>query len=1703
MRKKVIFNIIAVLVIAVMVLVPSDISALSDDGSTVGTDGDTSNVAVKLYSKSGETSFMTGSEITLYTGVRLSGYNAEFPNTVMKVTIPKQYLAPSFNGNTGIAASTATSLAKEPEVTSDADNYYIKYSFKTMNGGDEAYIPFVFKTLNYTTPPNTTIPIKTEYYDETGKELGSQSLMITNLAQTKIYAHGDVRTFTDSKIPAQGQQATSSNPDDLDIVYSDFIVKNLDMGSGLGVYSASKYKVVLTLKNGVIYNNDWQKFLGLRDAVYDSATNTVTGTVPAPSGANDRQYNVYLKCPNWRYGASTLAFTTKITPIDAAGNEITDAALDEIPSNIIIYSKRLTKSAYVLKTEPSDYVYQDQNKDKITEWRLRTKNTSSYSASPTEPIPEGAADFYTSSVIDTLKSGHLYYDSVTIENDYTIDDPSQLENNILYGYNSSGERTEIARNLKIGEEFKIPDDNHQDPSKVYRKLEIAFPNTVKVTPGKYFFANVKTKVFPEDWEQEKEDSPRWFLSDTKDELVNERLGNTGSLRGSFSPSGPASDISSYNVSYTIDPNGTVALKSSVDRVNCMLNNIAKVTSSVNVVGTATPDGDSSYMLKNGKLYMVIPDGWEYVNNSENHTTLTYESSVKGFQTISASPEMQYDFEGTGLRALVFDIPDDIESNRDLRATINLRANSSTPQGRASVVSWLSYENNRPYEMRPSSTRTSYKYSGAADEYDLTGDGRTTDMINKASVDINFIPPEEVSGIKLVGRDLNSLTPSATSYRDLGDSFYYGFEIVNRMPSSSVAKLDLLDIFPFVGDKGIIKNKDGIYVDRDSQFRTELTGPVKFILDGQEADPESNGYEVYYSTDTPANGDFSANLGKTFKKSVSDWSKVTMIRIVSKAGTKIAPDTSLLLAAPAKIPDDADMKATAKSGDVAFNSFAYASSISEDTTFTENSYIEALKTAIPLSRYKVDGTIYRDYNYDGSLSQEEQTLKGVTVGLYNSDGQQVDKTTTDENGYYSFSVDKRGQYTVKVLDKPSDMYFHGTVTDTDDLFPASTVSTEKQKVNGKTVGNDVDINGTSQAIDLEPNSQTATVNSALEEKPISISARKEWVPDSSPVSSVDISLEALGQKKAMTLSSSENWSGTFTGLREKGPDGTVIPYILKETTQVAGFKPAISGSASDGFVLKNISTENVSVPVEKKWVGPGTDSAEITLVADGTDTDKTLELNESNLWKGTFSDLPKYDDQDGHQIVYTVREAEQANYTAAIQPTADNGFVITNTNVTKESIKVTKAWNDKDDQDGVRPDSVTVNLLANGEKVDSKTVTANDKWTCTFKDVPKYKDGKEITYTVTEDAVDHYTTEVTGSVADGFTITNSHTPEKIDVSGSKVWNDKDDQDGMRPDSITVNLLANGEKLESKTVKASDDWAWTFNDVDKYKDGKEITYTVTEDTVDHYTTDITGSVANGFTITNSHTPEKIDVSGSKTWEDADDQDGMRPDSITVNLLANGEKRESKTVKASDDWAWTFSNVDKYKDGKEITYTVEEDPVDNYETTCDGMDITNSHTPETIDVSGNKTWDDKDDQDGMRPDSITVNLLANGEKVDSKTVTANDKWAWTFKDVPKYKGGKEIKYTLTEDPVDNYTSEITGDAENGFLVTNTHVVKKTTGQVKKHKPTSGHTGTPAAKGTGTPNTPDTGDYIHLTAYLMLLTAAGLAIARALAGKKNSMEK
>ncbi|TXS04533.1 hypothetical protein DN390_00215 [Bacillus sp. SH7-1] len=423
------------------------------------------------------------------------------------------------------------------------------------------------------------------------------------------------------------------------------------------------------------------------------------------------------------------------------------------------------------------------------------------------------------------------------------------------------------------------------------------------------------------------------------------------------------------------------------------------------------------------------------------------------------------------------------------------------------------------------------------------------------------------------------------------------------------------------------------------------------------------------------------------------------------------------------------------------------------------------------------------------------------------------------------------------------------------------------------------------------------------------------------------------------------------------------------------------------------------------------SIQVELLQNGNSI-KTQDVTAANNWNYTFADLPAYDN-DGNAYTYTVKEKPVAGYKTEI-----NGYNITNTKDAKTSVSGTKTWNDNNATD--RPSSIQVDLLQNGNVIQTKEVTAANSWKYTFADLAQYDaNGVAYTYTVKEQPVAGYKSEVKG-----YDITNTKVA-KMTVEGTKKWKDGNATD--RPSSIQVDLLQNGNVIQTKEVTAENDWKYTFTNVESYDvNGAAYTYTVKERPVAGYKSEI-----NGYDITNTKVGQTT-VEGTKTWKDGNATN--RPTTIKVDLLQNGQVVATEEVSEATGWKYGFKDLAAYDaEGNAYKYEVKEQPVDGYKTEVNGYDITNTKDAKTS-VSGTKTWNDNNATD--RPSSIQVDLLQNGNVIQTKEVTAANGWNYTFVDLAQYDAnGVAYTYTVKERPVAGYKSEV-----NGYNITNTKVAKMT---------------------------------------------------------------
>lgn len=221
-------------------------------------------------------------------------------------------------------------------------------------------------------------------------------------------------------------------------------------------------------------------------------------------------------------------------------------------------------------------------------------------------------------------------------------------------------------------------------------------------------------------------------------------------------------------------------------------------------------------------------------------------------------------------------------------------------------------------------------------------------------------------------------------------------------------------------------------------------------------------------------------------------------------------------------------------------------------------------------------------------------------------------------------------------------------------------------------------------------------------------------------------------------------------------------------------------------------------------------------------------------------------------------------------------------------------------------------------------------------------------------------------------------------------------------------------------------------------------------------------NGLVMKNT---AKINIPVMKCWVDKDET--HRPDSLTFNLYREGETENQGTlVLTADDedengcWVGSFDDLLAYdKDtGEAITYTVEEDisEVDNYEAeefgVCtvdiaeraaakgkdEDIDTSCSFTNvELIDIPVVKVWEEDKKED--RPGSIEVSLLCGDDVLDTVTLSeannldGDNTWEYTWKNrrVDECEQGYSVAENIN---IPGYATKITGNAEDGFVITNT---------------------------------------------------------------------
>ncbi len=408
--------------------------------------------------------------------------------------------------------------------------------------------------------------------------------------------------------------------------------------------------------------------------------------------------------------------------------------------------------------------------------------------------------------------------------------------------------------------------------------------------------------------------------------------------------------------------------------------------------------------------------------------------------------------------------------------------------------------------------------------------------------------------------------------------------------------------------------------------------------------------------------------------------------------------------------------------------------------------------------------------------------------------------------------------------------------------------------------------------------------------------------------------------------------------------------------------------------------------------------------------------------------------------------------------SDGTIVTYSHQVTKATVTGTVTWSDSDDAAGIRPESVRIRLLADGEPYGaSQTVSAGNGWSANWENAPVYQPGGKdaVVYSVDAAAPEGYDVSVSGLAATYTILTGSLTlkatvnaPEGADVSGLELT--VSGPDPQMPKTLTMAQISGGTYDFGAVLPGA--YVMQENNADSLVEGYEMDPSATQVGDAAYV-----KAGQSATLTFKYTyrepvadePNEDPMASAGSLSIViDGPDARMPLKITYADFTDGKYELDGLVPGS------YSVIERNAETLVRAYTLTSDSVTGMSITVgkEGATATlfNQYVPaptpepepELIDIPVTKTWNDDNNRDGNRPGSIMVRLYADGVEVDSMTMSAANGWTGNFLSKPRtYADGTEILYTVNEDPVEWYTSVV-----SGMNITNTYQPEVTSVSVRK---------------------------------------------------------
>ena len=428
-----------------------------------------------------------------------------------------------------------------------------------------------------------------------------------------------------------------------------------------------------------------------------------------------------------------------------------------------------------------------------------------------------------------------------------------------------------------------------------------------------------------------------------------------------------------------------------------------------------------------------------------------------------------------------------------------------------------------------------------------------------------------------------------------------------------------------------------------------------------------------------------------------------------------------------------------------------------------------------SKCVISGRVFKDNDRSAEFnSLYDVPMSGVKVYAEDANGNRYNATTVT-NGEFAIIVPKGVNYTI------------GVDSDYRNEYMGSYVNTTNNETQNRYISDSYNVGNIGYY-------------SALKK----ITVKKEWDDNDNEAlkrtESINVNIKHGDTTiETLQLKANSGWTKSVF-LPEKDSTGNIINYSVEEEEVSRFYKNsnAIIKVNNGVYTITNkyeIPNDKVDINIVKKWDDDdnqaGKRPSKINIKLFANDEAKEYELNDDNGWKITLDDMSIYD-SNGDEISYRVEEEDTGSIFYQLESidndkydfTINNRFVVPDTTI---NVKITKKWDDIDNQDGIRPSKLKMKLIGNNGFADEYELNEDEEWTHVFLNLRKYDSkGDEIEYSISEDDTDEYTI-IDTSIKDNdeeieLTSTSQHRRRLTKSRSSAGTNDNSD-DNNSDDSST--------------------------------------------------------------------------------------------------------------------------------------------------------------------------------------------------------------------------------------------------------------------------------------------------------------------------------